>query len=531
MGGLYFAVYNDNTCYVDNSFTNAFMRMKARGADETTLVTDATPPINQINQAQAVLFLSKREIANYKQIKFTYGYHHTKINDTTDNYVQPFVDPILHKARKYPEIRMRPLRKLMCNGEIYNYNELVASEKFCDRDLQTTSDVEIILPMYIKHGLEYTLANIEGDYSFVLTESTNTFDTKSINAFVARDPVGMRSLYCVKKKCAPGSFFYLFVSELKSIPDHVISSGDWSVLEVPPGCYWSLQNVLTSNTPEFIRYHDMYKLYGDLTGARYTLPTPEQLDILYTNVSYTLTNAVTKRCNLSSVPFGVLLAGFDSCAILQIVCKSFPSAIVHAFTIGDNDEQDTLTATMCVEYLKERFPRVTLHHHVIGIHTPKLLEDTLQSIAYTLESDDPLTVQQSLPFNFLMKYIKQNTDIKVLLSGEGLDELLTIHSGSQDAQQTLIDNITNIYKRDILRNDKIAGLYNLEVRHPYLDTHFIDLMMSVHPRLKTPQKYDYTKNPIDKYIVRKAFDIDNSLPYQVLWARSKCISKCIRRTV
>jgi asparagine synthetase B (glutamine-hydrolysing) len=132
------------------------------------------------------------------------------------------------------------------------------------------------------------------------------------------------------------------------------------------------------------------------------------------------------------------------------------------------------------------------------------------------------------------------TDIKVLLTGEGLDELCGYENlfelGDELFQEKSILLLKNMSKFNVMGRDKIAGFYNLEVRHPFLDVSFVELMLSVHPMLKRPQKYDYSKGAIGKYIVRKAFDnsIVGSNFYinkTLLWKGISCISnstKCLK---
>ena len=207
MGAILFLLYNMSKPPINIEYINSFMNMKSRGEDDTQFLIENTPVINNINTQQISSILSKRELKEYKQITFNYGYHRMSINDISEDGSQPFEDPILHKISSYPELRNRPKRKLLCNGEIYNYGDLIESEGFTDKDLQSQSDCEIILPLYIKYadkeknsekGLVESLKKINGEYSFVLTENTTTFNLKNINAFVVRDLFGTRPLYMVK---------------------------------------------------------------------------------------------------------------------------------------------------------------------------------------------------------------------------------------------------------------------------------------------------------------------------------------------
>ena len=208
MGAISLVFYNMKNPPVNIDLSKAFLRMKTRGEDDTQIGVESTPAITSFNKTQISNYLSRREIAEYRPMTFHYGYHRLSINDTSLDGSQPFDDPIAHKLMKYPELRSRLKRRLLCNGEIYNYSHLVNTYKFSDRDLQSQNDVEVILPLYIRNfeqakgdsttAFVNTLKELDGDYSFVLMENTNSFSLKDINLFVARDPFGVKPLYMVK---------------------------------------------------------------------------------------------------------------------------------------------------------------------------------------------------------------------------------------------------------------------------------------------------------------------------------------------
>ena len=124
MGALFFCIHNFKNSPIDITFVKSFMNMKCRGEDDTKLIYDEGPVFNNHNINQIQMHLSRREIAEYKQLQFMYGYHRSSINDLTISGSQPFEDPIKWKMSKYPELRTRVKRHLLCNGEIYNYNNL-----------------------------------------------------------------------------------------------------------------------------------------------------------------------------------------------------------------------------------------------------------------------------------------------------------------------------------------------------------------------------------------------------------------------
>ena len=105
-----------------------------------------------------------------------FGFHRLKINGVEDSGNQPFeIDG----------------NYLICNGEIYNYKELC--EKY-ELELQSKSDCEVILHLYLKIGIEKTLEELDGVFALAI------YDKVSDNIIIARDPIGVRSLYMTRKR-------------------------------------------------------------------------------------------------------------------------------------------------------------------------------------------------------------------------------------------------------------------------------------------------------------------------------------------
>jgi asparagine synthase (glutamine-hydrolysing) len=512
------------------STTNAFMRMKKRGPDDTVYMSEATAAITRQNEDQVKLHLSRKEIAEYAQFKFILGFHRMSVNDLSLDGAQPFEDPIVHQLIKHPDLRQRPRRLLLCNGEIYNYKEIVEAEMFNTRDLQSSCDVEVILPMYIKYGLEDTLKRLNGDFSFVLTENLNTVDLKTVNIFVVRDVLGIKPMYMVKSLQDPN--FYMFVSELKGLPDFAMDASAYKISEMPPGTYWSFQNsIIDKNPNDFIRYSD-WNYYKSLSHCTINTAEPNVIASIYSNIKTNLTNAVISRYNLSDLPVGVLLSGgFDSSIILSIVVHylvtqshDFVKFPVYAFTMGNKDNPDVTAAQACVKYLEEKLS-IDIHHHIISVNNINQIIGGVDDVIYSLETFNTNTVRGALPYSFLMKYIRDFTPARVLLTGEGLDELCGYRQfadlDDQQFQAKSVRMLKYLSKFDMMRADKLSSTYSLELRHPFLDKTFLEYMLSIHPKLKRPQTYKYSMRPIEKYIVRKTFDqeqvADKLLPDQILW--------------
>ena len=538
MGGISFIIYSDTNINID--FIKKFMEIKHRGISDSNHIIESSIDLNTLNnqqQQQVALDLSRNDIRTYIKYTFVLGFHRMCINDVSFNGTQPFEDPILNKLKSYPELRNRPNRKLICNGEIYNYTDLIKSNNFTDKDLCSSCDVEIILPLYIKSDIVNTINNLDGEFAFVLTENIQTYITSSINVYVARDYLGIKPLYYITNTT---SKFYMFVSEIKALPSFIINNEAYLISQVPPGSYWSFQNKDMENP--FVLYNDINR-YKSLESCIVVNTDPDTINNVYINIRNTMTKTVISRyglccdTNTSDALFGILLSGgFDSSILTSILLKYLVdnnfTGHVHLFTIGDTLGEKNLDVTYAselVHFFKEKYPTININHHIIYVNDIDILTSDIEKIIYHLETYDPETIRDSIPFYFLFKYIKEFTNIRVLLSGDGIDELCGYSNftdlSDANFQSKSVDLLLNLCNYDLLRTDKISCAFNLELRHPFLQKTFVEYILSLHPKLKKPGVYKNTENPIEKYIIRKAFDTDIFvyLPNSILWRPYKCI--------
>jgi asparagine synthase (glutamine-hydrolysing) len=545
MGALDIIIYNNQNIGID--FVRGFMKMKHRGIDNSSYYSESSVSINSLNQMdynKVSYVLSRSQITNYIQYTFIYGHHRMAITDDTYDAIQPFVDPIQNMIMTYKELRTRPIRKLVCNGEIYNYRTLVSEFNFSEKDLQSSCDVEIILPLYIKNseeldsaeeGLVKTISQLNGDFAFVITENVNTYVTKTINAFAVRDFIGIKPLYYIYNS---NNTFWMFVSEIKSIPYFIINNSNYTIMQVPPGTYWSFQNIINGGE-HFTKYYDLQD-YAHIDSCNVNVTNAETLVDIYENIRTLLTNSTVIRCTNTVKEVGFLLSGgFDSSILVSIIAQNinYVDKKLHLFSIGDSLGSDGLDidhAKAFVEFLEATFVDIKIEHHVIYVNDIEILSSDIENIIYHLESYDPETIRESIPFYYLFKYISEHTNVKVLISGDGLDDLCGYaeYEDYEDAefQKMSVKVLSNIHLYDILRTDRISQAFSLEIRHPYLDKAFVEYILCLHPKIKRSQVYKNTEEPIEKYIVRKSFDSSlgfNYLPEHITWRRSVCICNCL----
>lgn len=369
---------------------------------------------------------------------------------------------------------------LAANGEIYNHLELRKHLKK-ERTFKSTSDCEVLLYLYEDLGPSF-VSLLDGIFALV------AYDAVTNACFVARDPIGVVSLYHGQ---AGDSVW--FASEMKALVD------DCDVVEqAPPG------HVYTNGTWQ--RY----------SFPRWIHPQLEPLDL--TRLRETLVQAVRKRL-MADAPYGVLLSGgLDSSLVAAMATKlhraSHPNVPLHSFAIGLPGSPD-LQAAAHVAHL------LGTHHHSLQFTVQQGL-DALSDVIYHLETFDVTTIRASTPMFLLSRKIKA-LGVKMVLSGEGADEIfggyLYFHQ-APNAQAFHAENvklIQQLHTSDCLRANKSTMAWGLEARVPFLDLAVLDVSMSLDAHHKL-----CTQETMEKFVLRKAFE--GWLPPEILWRQKEQFS-------
>ena len=372
------------------------------------------------------------------------------------------------------------------DGEIYNYQEL-KDGVLKNHTFRTKSDSEVIVHLYEEFGYDFC-NKLDGDFAFVVINGDDYI--------AGRDPMGVKPLYYGLDE--RGRIY--FSSEMKPIADQCKSFSTF-----PPGHYY------TSKTG-FVKYYNPE--YEDYEKA------DKNLDL--TLIRETLIEATRKRL-MSEVPVGVLLSGgLDSSLTTAIASRLLAERgeKLQSFSIGlSADSPDNKAARIAAEFLG------TEHHEIY--FTVEQGVEILEKIIYHIETYDIISVRASVPMYLLSKVIAEK-GIKVILSGEGADEIFGGYlyfrnaPSNEDFQKETIERVQKMFTADLLRADKSTMANSLETRIPFLDKQFLDVAICIKPEEKQPK----THNGVEKYILRKAFDTPENpyLPEEVLWRQKEQFS-------
>lgn len=447
------------------------------------------------------------------------GFHRLAINGLNNESNQPLcIDNII----------------LICNGEIYNYFYL--RSQLVDTKFITNSDCEIIIHLYLKFGIEYTLSILDGEFAFILMDKRNV-ENNIEKLYVCRDPFGIRPLYQINM---PNDHIIAFASEAKSlVPIHnfyIDTYNKSSLIEqFPPGTFtYFLRN---KNNSSFTKWHYVNSSkYYNIPPVSYKLTKLHQIDLYNVDNNYNISNylyqAVQKRILNTERPVACLLSGgLDSSLIAALAnkCKQNFHELnykLKTFSIGLENSEDLKYAKVMAGYLQS--------DHTEIIITENEMFDAIPEVIYAIESYDTTTVRASIGNYLLGKYISNNTDYKVILNGDGSDELFGGYiyfnkcPNDLEFEKEIRHLLTDIYQYDVLRSDKCISSHGLEPRTPFLDIHLVKYYLSIdiHHRNQNNHKQ------CEKYLLRNAFKREyfldhlgrQLLPDEILWRKKEAFS-------
>ena len=391
---------------------------------------------------------------------------------------------------------------VVCNGEIYNYKEL--AERWAIDLEEGTSDCAVLPTLASRLPPSEFCRTLDGVFAFVLVDrNTNT-------VLVARDPYGVRPLFHATFTATDSSFpTHMWSSELKGFP---VVAGV-KVEPFPPGT-WARYDLTSGELLEMQKYHSVphvkIPMFEDHRWAA--------SDAL----RRALTNAVKKRL-LSDRPIGALLSGgVDSSLIAAIAAQELAKEgkKLNTFSIGMPGSTDLKFAQAVADHIG------SIHHNIIL--KPEDFLAAIPEVVRAIESYDITSVRASVGNYLVGKYIKENTDIKVVFNGDGSDEIgggyLYFYAAPSDeefeAESERLLNEIHLY--DVLRSDRSMAAHGLEARTPFLDKSVVATWRAIGTKFRRPIKG--AKDAMEKQILREAFAPTNLLPEAVLWRKKEAFS-------
>lgn len=368
---------------------------------------------------------------------------------------------------------------MVFNGEIYNYKEIIDSLK--DHEIRTDTDAECIIHLFedcmsssnLADAIRNTVRRLDGMYAFAIMHEGKLI--------LCRDPIGIKPVYLVNED---GRF--AFASERKALWALGVSSGIKPLL---PG-----HALIVSR----LSYEELQVMsLINVKNSSFNMLKNPAKDIAKDFLKI-LRKAVDKMVNVDKI--GVLFSGGLDSSLIACLCNE-RGANVTLYCSGLPNSKDIKNAKHVAEILglKLRVKTISLDE----------LERRLPEIIFSLEERNILNLSISIPTFFSTALAKED-GVKVMLSGQGADELLGGYKkyeymlrseGYEKLHTYLLKDLVKLYEVNLQRDDSVSMANSVEVRFPFLDKELVSFS------IKIPVRYKVAKEGNDlirKYILRLA---------------------------
>ncbi len=302
---------------------------------------------------------------------------------------------------------------LTFNGEIFNYIELRKELQAAGHDFDTRSDTEVILHAYEQYG-EKCVDHFNGQWAFAI------WDKRRRRLFASRDRFGIRPLFYWQD----GSQF-AFASEVKSlmanpsvprsidprgldqlftfwanIPPRTVFRG---ICELPPGHNLTIEGNRVTTQP-------YWELDYATNGEQERLSEDDWAEQLLE----VLTDAVRLRLR-SDVPVGAYLSGGLDSSVTTALVKRCTANQLRTFsvTFGNAEFDESKYQQQVVDFLETEHQSVHCSGDTIADVFPEVIRHTEKPVLRTAPA--PL---------FMLSRLVRDEGFKVVLTGEGADEML-----------------------------------------------------------------------------------------------------------
>ena len=321
---------------------------------------------------------------------------------------------------------------VVCNGEIYGFRKMRDELIEKGYSFRSDSDCEILLPLYKEYGTDM-FAKLDAEFACII------YDSISRGFIAARDPIGIRPLYY-----GFDGDTIVFASEAKDLVKICRK-----IMPFPPGHYYK---------------DGSFHCYCDITAVENVIH--DDIDTVCANIHDKLVAGVKKRLDADAKVGFLLSGGLDSSLVCAIAQREADKPI-RTFAIGmDTDAIDLKYARQVADYIGSE--------HTEVIITKDDVIAALEDVISLLGTYDITTIRASMGMYLLCRAIHEQTDIRVLLTGEISDELFgykyTDFAPSAEAfQAESVKRVRELHMYDVLRADRCISVNSLEARVPFGD--------------------------------------------------------------
>ncbi|HXR82916.1 MAG TPA: asparagine synthase (glutamine-hydrolyzing) [Hanamia sp.] len=312
---------------------------------------------------------------------------------------------------------------IVYNGEIFNYQELRKDLEKKGVKLKTNCDTEVVVQMYALYGSE-CLQYFNGQFAFCI------WNEKKQELFLARDRVGIRPLFYWKEADS-----FAFCSEIKGL--FTLNEIERSVNRKSLAQIFTFWTTISPNTP----FENIY----ELPPGHFMIVKPSGINIQkYWSLDFPvngnhyrgdlneaveefrdlLKDAVRIRLRADVQVAAYLSGGLDSSVITSLI-KEINPGVLNTFSIGFEDKIFDESA-----YQQQAVKYFNTNHTAFECTSEEIAEQFLNTIWHT---EFPILRTAPTPMFLLSKKVRER-NIKVVMTGEGSDEILAGYNIFKEAK-------------------------------------------------------------------------------------------------
>lgn len=310
------------------------------------------------------------------------------------------------------------------NGEIFNYLELTLELIKSGHQFKTKSDTEVIIHAYEEWGTG-CFEHFNGQWALAL------WDTKKKEVILSRDRLGIRPLYYTTT-----SDKILFASEIKSLfADNTVERNFdpaglseiftfWSPI-APKTAFRNIQELQPGHFAIIKNGKIEKRAYWSIDFSSSTLQRTSSEDENAKALRQSLIQASRLRFTRSDVPVGAYLSGGIDSSITSSIVSKYTQSPLKTFSIrfADVEFDEGL-------FQQKMVKRLGADHRDVKV-TPKAIGDIFPKVIWHTER--PILRTAPAPL-FLLSRLVRESGYKVVVTGEGADEMLAGYDIFREAQ-------------------------------------------------------------------------------------------------
>jgi asparagine synthase (glutamine-hydrolysing) len=391
-------------------------------------------------------------------------------------------------------------RWLLFNGEIFNYGDFESDTAYLQNLFSSFdfSSIGMLQAIYEPHIVSW-----DGFWSIVLVDT----DSRDVYAFT--DPLGKKCLYRNDNGEVCSEIKGLYEKEDKKLLDHSFFSGIIKFGYLPTN-QTPFLNIKKLEPNKFHRWNMNYPAKMDISEQYYNFNYfdaglenyEERMDWLWEK----LESSVANRLLSKNYPTSLLLSGgLDSAIIAGLLLKL--GADVDFYSISNGEDEQYVKD--CENYWEVSSTRLD---YKVDLESEEAKNELLE--IYSQWNESPVDLGSVVPQYHLFDAIKKGSKTRIVISGDGADELFGGYRRINEYDSQKSDVFHELTSYHLPRLDKLSMAHTLELRSPFLNHDIIRFALSLPFEERKNKKIlkDTFKGLIpDSVIERKKLALKNNM--------------------